>query len=108
MSLVRSLLPRTARLEVETHPCVWASAFDQPQAGRITVCLLNYQLEGPPIPIAGARVRLGLPAGRRCRTVQRAPDLSEVAFDEPTAGRVVFEAGPLALFGMFVIEHVPA
>ncbi len=108
VSLVRSLLPRSARLDVETHPCVWASAFDQPQADRMTVCLLNYQLEGPPIPIVGARVGVTLPAGRRCLGVKAAPDLSQVAFTEPSPGLVVFEAGPLALFGMFVIEHVPS
>ena len=108
VSLVRSLLPHPARLEVETHPCVWASAFDQPQANRMTVCLLNYQLEGPPIPIPGARVRVGLPAGRRCLRVKAAPDLSEVAFDDTAAGQVVFDTGPLVLFGMFIVEHAPA
>lgn len=107
VSLVRSLLPKPARLEVETHPCVWASAFDQPAADRMTVCLLNYQLEGPPIVIGSVAISLTLPAGRRCQSVKRAPDLADVAFVEADGGQVAFEAGPLGMFGLFVVQHAP-
>lgn len=108
LSLIRALAPRPARLDVDTHPCVWASAFDQPEANRMTVCLLNYQLEAPAIPVATSRVSAGLPKGRRVLAVKRAPDLEAIPFEEPEPGRVSFDAGTLDLFAMFIVEHAPA
>jgi hypothetical protein len=108
LSLVRALAPHPARLAVNTHPCVWASAFDQPEMDRMTVCLLNYQLEAPPIPVSASMLSVGLPAGRRVVAVRRAPDLEAILFAEPEPGWVSFDAGTLDLFAMFIVEHAPA
>lgn len=108
LSLVRALAPHPPRLAVNTHPCVWASAFDQPEMDRMTVCLLNYQLEAPPIPVSALMLSVGLPAGRRVGAVRRAPDLEAILFAEPEPGRVSFDAGTLDLFTMFIVEHAPA
>ena len=50
------LLPGPPRLEEETHGSLWASAFDQPDKGRMILCLLAYPLEHPALPVPSARL----------------------------------------------------
>lgn len=102
LSLVRDLLPRPPRIEADTHPYVWLSGFEQP--GRIAVHLLNYQTDDPPLPIPRVTVRVQVPEGRRCSAVRRAPDLEAVAHSEPEPGQIEFEAGPLDLFALYLVE----
>jgi hypothetical protein len=103
LSLVRGLLPRPPAVEVETHPFVWMSAFEQ--TDRLAICLLNYQTDDPPLPVPRATVRARLSGDRRCRSVRRAPDLVPVPWQETEPGVIEFEAGPIELFALYLVDH---
>lgn len=62
VALVRRLLGGAARMEVDTHPAVWAAAFDQRDRERVVVSLLNYPRDLPPSSV-GATLRLAPPPG---------------------------------------------
>lgn len=102
LSLIRALMPAPARVEADTHPQLWLSAFEQPN--RIAVFLLNYPADHAPLPVPGARVRVTLPKGARCLTVREAPGMTGVPF-EAEAGSVIFEAGVTETIKAFVVEH---
>lgn len=102
LSLIRALLPAPPRVEVETHPQLWMSAFDQTE--RTVLSLLNYPAEDPPLPVPHARVRVRLPHGARCSAVRRAPDLMPIPYRERDGG-VEFEAGMTEAISMFIVEH---
>jgi hypothetical protein len=101
LSLIRALAP-APMVEAETHPHVWLSAFDQ--GDRLVVYLLNYQLDDPPLPIPAARVRIRVPAGRRCTGVRRAPGLDLVRTFTLEPGVIEFEAGPIDLVSVHVVD----
>lgn len=102
LSLIRDLLPESSRVEADTHPHVWLSAFRQPN--RVVVYLLNYQVEEPVLPVPAARVRVRIPAGRRCLDVRRAPDLARVEHEEGEPGLIEFEAGPIDLISVHIVN----
>lgn len=103
LGLLRSLLPRAPRVAVDTHPCVWMSAFVAPGGARMTLRLLNYPAEQPALPVPSAQVRIALDAGQRCTGVHRAPHMEPTAFHD-NGDSIEFEAGPISDFSMFVID----
>ena len=105
IALIERLLTGRARIRGEVHPQVWLSAFEQP--GRIVVLLLNYPLEEPPLPIPGARLRVPLPAGRRCSGVWLGPIGAPLEQRQDEAG-IVIECGCFERFAAIVVEHEPS
>lgn len=105
LSLLRSLLPHAPRVEVDTHPCVWMSAFIAPGGTRMTMRLLNYPAEQPALPVPSAQVRIALAAGQRCTGVYCALRMTPIAFID-NGDSVEFEGGPITDFTMFLIDLV--
>lgn len=83
LALVGHLLGRPS-FEVEAHPCVWASAWEQEDPGRTVLSLLNYPTELPPVPVP-ARFRLRPPPGR---------PWAGTAFTVPTSAGLRVRIGP--------------
>jgi hypothetical protein len=106
LSLIRDLLPEPPRVEADTHPHVWLSAFDQ--ADRITILLLNYQTDDPALPVPSAVVRVRIAEGRTCVGVRRASDAALVPHRECDSGFIEFEAGPVDDFRFYLVELEPA
>jgi hypothetical protein len=106
IALIRALLPEP-RFEVATHPAVWATALEQAEIGRTTLCLLHYPAEQPALPIASAKASLRLAAGRRCSGISRLPAGMPIDWSIGDGGRVTFDAGPIDPFTMIAVDHVP-
>lgn len=83
-------LRRRVGFEVEAHPWVWASAWEQ-EGGRTVLSLLNYPGQLPPVPVP-ARFSLRAPAGRHWRRVFTVPESagleSTITEEGVVAGRV--------------------
>ena len=84
-------LRRERTFEVETHPWVWSSAWEQGNAGRTVLSLLNYPTQLPPVPVPAA-FTLRAPAGRHWRRLFAVPESagleSRVVDEGVVAGRV--------------------
>ena len=102
LSLLRDLMPEPPRVEGETHPHLWLSAFEQPK--RLVVYLLNYQLEEPALPVPDARIRVRIPQGRRCLAVRRAPGFDLVSHLEIEPGLIEFMTGSIDQVAVHVID----
>jgi hypothetical protein len=105
VQLVRNLLGGPARVEVDTHPCVWAVPFHDEDDHRIRLGLLNRQLDGPPLPVPSVRVRVTPPAGRRFTALRRIPDGQPIEFHLDDAGHLTSELGELRRFTMVAAEY---
>jgi hypothetical protein len=102
-SLLGRVLPGPFRFEVDGHPMLEMTLFDQPELGRLRASLLNLQRHWPQLP-AGARVRIRVPDGRKATAVRRAPDLGAVPF-RMSGPYAQFDVEPFESFAMFLVEY---
>jgi len=77
---VRRLMDRPPAFEVDGHPCLWASAFAQPDQSRSVLSLLNYPADLPPVAMpVGFRFRP--PEGNRLRRAFAVPEQAGLTVD---------------------------
>ncbi|MBL8550540.1 MAG: beta-galactosidase trimerization domain-containing protein [Hyphomonadaceae bacterium] len=105
VALVRSLLGRRATFEVDCHPVVWASGFEQADRSRVVISLLNYQNEAPLIPLRGVEVLVRLGKGRKFTKAVRLPDMVELDASPDARGAVKISVGELADFSMIAVGY---
>jgi hypothetical protein len=101
--LLKRVLSGPYHFEVETHPAVEMTLYDQPEKRRLLAGLLNMQRDLPPVPV-GAVVRVQVPEGRRATGVVRVPDRKALAFE--MVGRYVqFRLEPFPVITMALVEY---
>ena len=101
--LLQRVLPSPYRFELDAHPAVEMTLFDQPQSHRLLIGLLNMQTAMPPIPV-GATVRVRMPTGRTPGKLLRVPDLKLFAW-ERKGPYVEFKVDPFEVFHMAILEY---
>ncbi len=106
IALLRELLPCAPAFEVETHPSVWVSAFDQPERGRQVVSLLNYADE---LPVASghASIRMNPPEGYRFTALTSLPDQAPLQVKIDAAGLMEAEIEAFGMFTMLAATYEP-
>jgi len=104
ISLLRELLPCTPAFEVEAHPCVWVTAFDQPDRSRQVVNLLNYADELPVVP-GRASIRLKPPKGFRFTGLKSLPDNTPLDVQIDSSGLLEAEIDSFGMFAMFAATY---
>lgn len=102
--LLQRVFPAPYRFEVDAHPAVEMTLFDQPRSQRLLISLLNMQTAMPPIPV-GATVRVQMPAGRTPGKLLRVPDLKPLTWQKK-GPYVEFKADPFEVFQMVILEYV--
>ncbi len=101
--LIKRALPGPYKFEVETHPSVEMTLFDQQDKKRLLVGLLSMQEILPAIPV-GATVRVLPPAGRTIKSVSRLPQRNPVKFE--MAGEYAqFHLEPFDMFAMLMVDY---
>lgn len=101
--LLKRVLAGPYHFEVETHPAVEMTLYDQPEKRRLLAGLLNMQRDLPPVPV-GAVVRVQVPEGRRATGVVSVPDRKALAFE--MVGRYVqFRLEPFPVITMALVEY---
>ena len=101
--LLKRALPKPYHFEVDTHPAVEMTLFEQADKHRMLVGLLNMQTDSPPIPV-GATVRVQLPGGRSARRVVALPEQKEIPFHK-SGPYVQFEIAPFQIVKMALVEY---
>ena len=101
--LLRRVLPGPYHFEVETHPSIEMTLYDQPENHRVLAGLLNMQQDAPPIPV-GATVRVKVPSGRRATTILRVPDRKPIPF-ERSGPYVQFRIESIRQLAMALVEY---
>jgi hypothetical protein len=101
--LLKRVLAGPYHFEVETHPAVEMTLFDQPEKRRVLAGLLNMQRDLPPVPV-GAVVRVQVPEGRQVTGVVRLPDRKAMAF-EKAGPYVQFRLEPFPVIAMALVEY---
>jgi hypothetical protein len=104
LHLLQRVFPATYWFEVDAHPAVEMTLFDQPQSQRLLISLLNMQTAMPPIPV-GATVRVQVPAGKTPSKLLRAPDLTPLAWQK-RGPYIEFKVDPFEVFQMAILEYV--
>ncbi|HZP00250.1 MAG TPA: alpha-L-fucosidase [Terriglobia bacterium] len=102
--LLRQVLAAPFWFELDAHPAIEMTLFNQAAAKRLLASLLNVQQQMPPIPLE-ATVRVKLPSGRAPIKVLRAPDRKPIDFkkDGPC---IQFKVEPFDVFSMTLVEYV--
>ena len=101
--LLRRVLTPPYRFELDAHPAVEMTLFNQPQSHRLLVSLLNMQPQMPPVTV-GATVRVQLPSGRAPGRVLRVPD-SKPTPCQKKGPYLEFKTEPFDVFFMAVVEY---
>jgi hypothetical protein len=101
--LLQRTLPRSYHFELDAHPAVEMTLFDQVDKHRMLVGLLNMQTGAPPISVGGT-VRVHLPAGRTARRVLALPEQTEIHFQK-SGPYVQFEIAPFQIIKMALVEY---
>lgn len=104
LHLLRRFFPGPYWFEIDTHPAVEMTLFNQAEARRLLVGLLNIQHQLPPIPV-GATVRVQLPSGRSPNKIVRVPDLKALPFSK-VGPYVQFKMEPFDVFTMALVEYL--
>jgi hypothetical protein len=104
IALLRRTLPQPWRFELDAHPAVEMTLFDQPEQRRLLAGLLNMQSITPPLPV-GANVRVSLPPGRRVSNVVLLPDHRPLKF-EMAGPYVRFSLEPFEIIAMALVQYV--
>jgi len=100
IKLLRDLLPCPPAFEVEAHPSVWVTAFDQPGRKRQVVSLLNYAVELPVVP-GYASIRMNPPEGYRFTGFMSLPDRIPLQVQVAENGMLEAEISAFSMFTMF-------
>jgi hypothetical protein len=103
--LVRDLLDGRQRVEADAHPNVWMVAFDEPDAGRVRVNLLNHGGAEAPLPIPRIQLRLRPPAGTRFSELVRLPAGEPLDFVHAGDGLLTAEVVGLDGFVMLAARY---
>src|SRR5439155_8931601 len=89
--LIASLLPHDGArsFTVDTHPAIWANAFDQSDSdrGRLVASFLNYQAELPPVAVP-VSFRLRPPAGKTFTGLTAAPSGDPLPYEVGADGSI--------------------
>ena len=101
--LLKRVFPASYRFEVEAHPDVEMTLFDQAQSHRLLISLLDMQKDMPPIPV-GATVRVQMPEGKTPGKLLRIPDMRAIAW-EKKGSYVEFKVEPFDVFHMALLEY---
>ncbi len=103
LNLVRRVLPGPYRFELDAHPAVEMTLFDQPDRGRLLAGLLNLQRQWPQVSV-GATVRVAIPVGRVPTRVLILPQGDPLEFG--TVGAYVeFRVEPFDTFAQVAVEY---
>lgn len=92
LSLLRRILPGPYKFEVDTHPLVEVTRFDQLDRNRLLVGMLNMQMQIPQVPVP-ATVQILPPTGKSIKAIWRVPDHAEIPF-APSGDYVQFKVPP--------------
>lgn len=103
LNLWRRALAGPFRFEVDGHPAVEMTLFDQPERGRMVAGLLNLQRNFPQVPV-DVTVRVAVPSARNVERVTRLPGGGPVEFGS-CAPYVEFRVVALDAFAMFAVEY---
>lgn len=104
IALLRDLMPCAPAFEVEAHPCVWVSSFDQPDRCRQVLSLLNYAAELPVMP-GHASITMNPPPGHRFTGLTSLPDNTPVQAKLSANGTLVAEIESFGMFAMFAASY---
>jgi len=107
LSLIELLGDGRWSFEVDAHPAVWATVFDQRQRGRLVLSLLNYQAQLPPAPIHRVPFVLQPPKGMRFTRLLHLPRQAKIAFDLDEDGMLRAEVHDLDKLIMVAAEYLP-
>jgi len=103
LHLLRRFIAGPYWFELDSHPAVEMTLFNQTAERRLLVSLLNIQQLVPPISV-GATVRVQLPTGRSPSKVVQVPGLKPLPFTK--AGPYVqFKIEPFDVFTMALVEY---
>ena len=102
-SLLKRVLAGPFKFEVETHPSVEMTLFNQEDKKRLLAGLLTMQQQLPAFPV-NATVRVQAPAGKKVAAVKQVPDLKPIKF-KATGPYVQFDLEPFTSLSMAVIEY---
>lgn len=102
--LLQRIFPAPYKFEMDAHPAVEITVFDQPQNHRLLISLLNMQTLMPPIPV-GATVRVQVPSGRTPGKLLRVPDLKPLPWQKK-GPYLEFKVDPFEVFQMGILEDV--
>jgi hypothetical protein len=101
--LVQRVFPGPYQFELEAHPALEMTLFDQPHSQRLLISLLNMQTLMPPIPL-GATVRVPAPRGRTPGKLLRVPDLKPIAWQN-NGHYIEFKVERFEVFHMALLEY---
>jgi hypothetical protein len=101
--LLKRALPKPYHFELDFHPAVEMTLFDQSDKHRMLVGLLNMQTDAPMIPVGGT-VRVQLPANRTARRVLSLPEQKEIPFQK-SGPYLQFEVAPFKTIKMALLEY---
>ena len=104
ISLIRDLLPCKPAFEVETHPSVWVTVFDQADRGRQVLSLLNFADE---LPVASghASIRMTPPKGYRFTGLLELPENKPVQVQIDADGALEAEITSFDMFTMLAATY---
>jgi hypothetical protein len=102
-ALLRLLIGGPPCFETDAPAAVEATLFDQQEAGRLVLHLLNFQQRLPNIPVFDLRMRIRTD-GRRIREVSRVPDSESVEFTD-SGGVVEFTVPRLDTYEMYTVGY---
>ena len=103
--LLRTLHPGPFRYSADAPAQVEVVVWDQPQAQRYVVHLVNLQERLPILPVYDLRVTLRLD-GRQVRGARLAVNAEPLTWEQD-AGRVTVEVPELALYQMLILLYIP-
>jgi hypothetical protein len=101
--LLQRVFPAPYKFEMDAHPAVEITLFDQPENHRLLISLLNMQTAMPPIPVP-ATVRILMPSGRKPGKLLRVPDLRPLSLQKK-GPYVEFQVEPFEVFHMAILEY---
>jgi len=101
--LLGLIAPQPPLVATDAPKAVEVVLFDQAQAGRLILSVLNLQADLPSIPVCAVRVRLRLD-GRRPVRLMRFPGETAVPFQEDNSG-IEFEVPRLETFLMLGLDY---
>jgi len=104
IALMRDLLPCPPSFEVDVHPSVWVTAFDQPDRCRIVLSLLNYADELP-VVTGQARITMNPPEGYRFTGLTELPGKQSLRIQLDDKGALLAELESFGMFAMFAASY---